>query len=177
MDSKAFLSTIWPTTLVRSETLELRAINRKDGTINRQFYTSIDNFLEAANKYKAPWDIYFGVSTRFDKGGKKRDCYRVRCVWMDLDKGELPDFGVIKPDLIINSGSGFHVYWLLTDPVFVRSGRWVEIEAINRALVKKFGGDIASIDVSRILRVPGFNNYKYDPPRMVECIKLKTSSD
>jgi hypothetical protein len=67
----------------------------------------------------------------------------------------------------VNSGGGFHGYWLLESPFLVREERWKEIEAINRALAKKFHGDINCIDASRILRVPGFNNYKYTPPRKV----------
>lgn len=178
MDTKQFFSQIWPTALVRSETLELRAIDRKNSTIKRTFHTSVEAFLEAAHSYGPGWDIYFGVSTRFQQGGKKQDCFRVRCVWMDFDKKEqpLPDFGKVQPDLVVNSGGGFHVYWLLKDPVYVRSGKWAEIEAINRGLCKEFGGDPMAIDISRILRVPSFENYKYDPPRRVECIELMTSS-
>jgi DNA primase RepB-like protein len=179
MDAKQFFSQIWPTALVRNETLELRAIDRKNSEIKRSFHTSVEEFLEKAHSYGTGWDIYFGVSTRFQSGGKKSDCFRVRCVWMDFDKKDekLPNFGKIQPDIVVNSGGGFHVYWLLRDPVFLKTGRWAEVEAVTRGLSKKFGGDPMAIDIARILRVPGFLNYKYDPPRMVECIDLMTSSD
>lgn len=168
IDSRTFLEMIWPQSLVRNETVELRVIHRSTGKIIQQFHTSIDDFLKAASSLGEGYDIYFSVCTRFGKGGKKRDCYRVKAVWVDFDREGEPDLtGVPKPDLIIKSGGGTHLYWLLNTPVMVRTGRWQEIEAINRSLCKRLGGDKMCIDISRILRVPGFNNHKYNPPRMV----------
>lgn len=114
--------------------------------------------------------MYFGVSTRFERGGKKRDCFRTNCVWLDFDGPVLPVFKD-KPDIIVESGTGFHVYWLLTTSMYVRTGRWKEIEAVNRALAKKYRGDIAAIDVSRVLRVPGTLNHKHTPARPVSAVQ------
>lgn len=170
INSETFLDKVWPNTLLRNETLELRAKNRKEDLIERKFFKSKQEFLEAAQKYGDGWDIYFGISTRYLKGGKKSDCYRVNCVWVDFDKvTKLPDFGKTPPDMVVDSGAGFHVYWILESPIFVREGRWKEIEAVNRGLVQKLGGDKMCIDISRILRVPDLMNYKYDPPRKVSA--------
>lgn len=180
------LSLVWPQSLVRNETLELRAVRRSDKAISRRFYQSQPEFLQAAKSFGAGWDIYFGVCTRFGNGGKKQDCSRVGCVWVDFDNiKELPNFGKTQPDLVVNSGGGFHCYWLLETPIYVRTGRWQEIEAVNRGLTKKFnnnlkpidsskkfGADIMTIDITRILRVPDFYNYKYDPPRKVQANAL-----
>lgn len=181
LEAADFLSMIWPQSLLRNETLELRAIKRSDGTVSRRFLKSIPEFLSTARSFKDGWDIYYGVSTRFENGGKKQDCYRVGAVWMDLDNiSELPNFGKMQPDIVVNSGGGFHTYWVLETPIMVRTGRWKEVEAINRGLIKKyshklipvdktkkFGGDLMTIDITRILRVPGFFNHKYSPPRKV----------
>lgn len=169
--AETFLSLVWPKNLIRFEMLELRAIRRSDNSIRREFLSSQEEFLKKAKSYGEGWDIYFGVSTRFQSGGKKKDCYRIRCVWVDLDTKDLPDFGEIQPDLVVSSGGGYHLYWIFEDPVYIRGGRWREIEAINRALCKKFKGDIASIDVSRILRLPGTNNYKHEKPRPVKAFR------
>lgn len=164
IDTKTFFRLVWPNTLLRYETLELRARLRRENKIQRSFHTSVEDFLQKANSYGKGWDIYFGVATRFQNSGKKKDCFRVKSVWIDLDTDTLPDFPKkIQPDVVVNSGKGFHVYWILQEPVYLRTGKWKEIEAVNRALVKEFKGDIGSLDVSRILRVPGFNNFKYDP--------------
>lgn len=168
IDAESFLSKVWPQSLLRNETLELRVIRREDKSITRKFLRSKAEFLRVAKSYGEGFDIYFGVSTRFMNGGKKKDCFRVGVVWVDFDKTEkLPDFGKIPPDIIVNSGGGFHVYWILENPIYVRDGKWKEIEAVNRGLCKKFKGDEQTIDVSRILRVPDLYNYKYTPPRKV----------
>lgn len=166
--AESFLSKVWPKSLLRNETLELRVIRRSDKVITRKFCKTQAEFIRAAKSYGEGFDIYFGVSTRFMNGGKKKDCFRINTVWVDFDKTEkLPDFGKMPPDMIVNSGGGFHVYWLLDNPIYVRDGRWKEIEAINRGLCKKFKGDDQAIDASRILRVPDLFNYKYTPPRKV----------
>lgn len=182
LDAAEFLSLVWPQSLLRNETLELRAIRRSDKTISRKFLKTTSEFLTAARAFGKGWDIYFGVSTRNGKGGKKTDCLRINAVWIDFDNiSELPNFKQIQPDIIVNSGGGFHTYWLLETPIYVQTGRWKEIEAINRGLIKrfginlkpadkkleKFGADIMTVDIARILRVPDFFNYKYDPPRKV----------
>lgn len=180
IDAYEFLSLIWPPKLLRNETLELRAIKRSDKMVSRRFATSVPEFLKIAKSFGVGWDIYYGICTRYGKGGTKNDCMRVSCVWVDFDNtSKLPDFK-LQPDVIVNSGMGFHTYWLLESPVYVRTGRWQEIEAINRGLAKKlsngiqpsdankkFGPDLMTIDITRILRVPGFYNYKYDPARKV----------
>jgi hypothetical protein len=168
MSPDEFLSCIWPRTLLRGETLELRAKNPITGKISRQFHSSRNTFLESSLKLSRTHNVYFGVSTRFEQGGKKRDCFRTGCVWLDFDGPVLPKFSD-KPDIIVESGTGFHVYWLLTTSLFVRTGRWTEVEAVNRALAKKYHGDIAAIDVSRVLRVPGTLNHKHTPARLVSC--------
>lgn len=169
LGTKAFLEMVWPKELMRQETLELRAIQRDQSKIRRQFLRNIDSFIEAANTYGPGWDIYFGVATRYERGGTKKDCYRTRCVWVDFDSTTLPALEDVPPDLVVNSGKGHHIYWILKEPVYLRDKRWVQIEAVNRALSKKFGADITTVDISRILRVPGYNNYKYNPARPVQA--------
>jgi hypothetical protein len=171
--TQEFLSRVWPNPLLRNETLELRAIRREDKTIKRRFVKSIQDFMREAEAFGPGWEIYFGVSTRHYDKGKKADCYRTKTVWVDFDKTkELPQFGKVCPDIIVKSGGGFHCYWLLESPIFIQNGRWREIEAVNRALAGKFKGDLMSIDASRILRVPGFNNHKYNPPRRIQASVL-----
>jgi hypothetical protein len=43
-----------------------------------------------------------------------------------------------------------------------------EVEDVLRRLATYFGGDKAATDSSRILRIPGTLNYKYDPPRQIK---------
>lgn len=176
-----FFKRVWPTRLLTNETLEMRYLDREEkGFVHRAFYQSIDSFLEDADR-KIDYEIYFGVSTRYGTGtGKKRDCYRSQAVWVDFDNGEKKEWTLQrvaeldpKPDLLVDSGGGVHAYWLLRTPVLVRDEqRGAQLESINRGLVDRFGGDINTCDLTRILRVPGTFNHKYKPFRRVTAYSL-----
>ena len=175
----SFFSLIWPVKLLTDESLELRAVLREGDSstiVHRGFYSSIKEFWKACEKEARtrPSDLYFGVATRYRQGGKKIDCYRSRVVWVDLDgqkfEERLKGLEDLPPDLMVDSGGGLHLYWQLEAPILLRvDERWRTIEGINRALCKKLLGDTASLDISRILRVPGFFNHKYNPPREVKA--------
>src|SRR6185437_2121294 len=170
-----FLESIWPQKLLSNETLELRLINRSENTINREFFTSAKSLLERASKAEG-CDVYFGVATRFGRSGKKRDCYRVRTLWADIDdcKVEDCDFGDVLPDFIVNSGNGVHAYWALKTPYLVRGNddNQIKIEGSNRWLAHQFNGDDNCCDVSRILRVPGFLNMKHEKLKLVRAFAI-----
>lgn len=82
-----------------------------------------------------------------------------RVAWVDLDEEaaleRLREFPH-RPELVVYSGSGgAHAYWRLarvTDPE--------QIEAANRRLAHALGGDEASTDRARIMRLPGTKNHK-----------------
>lgn len=74
----------------------------------------------------------------------------------------------LKDSLIVETYSGFHIYWLVSDCA-------VEIfEKIEAALVLKFDSDPAVKNLARILRVPGFLHQKYDEPFLVSVIQWTT---
>lgn len=81
----------------------------------------------------------------------------------------------LKPSIILRSGGGIQVYWLLKEPA-EGDDLW-RVKATNKALVeffttsidgKKYGADTQSVDLARILRIPGSMNVKYTPPRPCE---------
>lgn len=81
----------------------------------------------------------------------------------------------LKPSIIVKSGGGIQVYWLLKEAA-MGDDLW-KVKAINKALVefftveiegKKYGADTQSVDLARILRIPGSQNVKYTPPRPCE---------
>lgn len=172
LTSLQFLQRVWPSSLLTNETLEMRAIDRITHKVTRRFASSVSEFLEFAESYRN-LEVYFGVSTRFMQGGKKENCYRVKTLWADLDNRKLSECKFpVQPDIIVESGTGIHAYWLLKSPVLVKDDRWERIESINRGLCRKLSGDITTIDVSRILRVPEFLNHKYSPAKPVRAYAL-----
>jgi hypothetical protein len=171
-----FFAFVWPKKLLTNETLELRLRRRSDNTVKREFLSSIEEFIERADHYAPTMDCYYGVSTRYGStSGTKRDCYRVCTTWSDLDQRKITDCRFKpSPDILVSSGGGVHSYWTLQSPFLVRSedNRWQEIEAINRGLALRFKGDRNTIDIARVLRVPGTLNHKFSPAREVKAFAL-----
>lgn len=124
-----------------------------------------------------PYDqhIYFGVATRKSKyeGGGKANIEAIPGVWVDIDFKDtdrdevdrrITEF-LLKPSIIVNSGNGYHLYFIFATPAKI--GDIPKIEDINKRLVNHFGGDKGSADAAHILRLPGTYNVKYNPPTLV----------
>jgi hypothetical protein len=154
--------------------MELRVIDvRTHGAARQEFHTCVKKFLDGANRHQKQ-DIFFGVSLRRGKDGKKAGCTRVAAVWVDIEDRTLDYAASMEPEpnIVVESGGGLHCYWLFHLPVNVADEILrILIENINRGLVKKFGGDKSATDVSRVLRVPGYWNHKdkYPEPRPVRA--------
>jgi hypothetical protein len=97
--------------------------------------------------------------------------HKGRVVDPEVARKMLADFP-LKPSIIVRSGGGIQVYYLLKEAA-TGDELW-RVKAINKALVehftievggKKYGADTQSVDLARILRIPGSMNMKYTPPR------------
>jgi len=127
-------------------------------------------------------DTYFGVHpARAPKSAYERaraeDIVCVNCLYADFDDPTtLPRIESFQPapQVIVASGKGFHVYWLLAEPVDLSDDAtrrdWAEIQ---RWWVRHVGADPSACDLARVLRVPGTRNGKYDPPRPVSFIRCE----
>ena len=60
-----------------------------------------------------------------------------------------------------------HVTGQIPGAVACRRIRFEQQESLLKLLAITFGGDPACTDCNRVLRLPGFLNQKYDPPRLV----------
>lgn len=75
------------------------------------------------------------------------------------------------PSVLIDSGGGYHLYWLLDEPWILETDEdRMEAKRLQSAWVAYAGGDPAVKDLARVLRVPGTFNYKYTPARKVEFV-------
>lgn len=132
-------------------------------------------------------DVYFGVNPRVGQGGKKDNVHWVTSFHAEIDYGSNHAKDSIhktyedallkinafnpKPTIVIHSGGGFHCYWALQSPVKVSDYSVQQLEAINKGLTRKLGGDVGTQDISRVLRVPGTYNFKLqDNPRLVSHV-------
>jgi hypothetical protein len=126
---------------------------------------------------------YFGVALRTQSAAKDRKGDRAHCHWLtalyvDADfkllgeietRRRLAEFP-LPPSIVVNSGGGLHVYWLLRTPLDLQRD-YPGAQSILRRLAKGVA-DIVDVECSepaRVLRIPGSLNFKkdYDPPRVV----------
>jgi replicative DNA helicase len=72
------------------------------------------------------------------------------------------------PSVVVDSGGGYHCYYLLAQPWVLRSDEDREkARKLQAAWVRLMDGDPQSKDLARVLRVPGTLNHKYQPARSV----------
>lgn len=151
--------------------IELRTVPAVARLFTRD-QNQVDNFLKTHSKNH----IYFGCCTRSDttKGGKQ-SCAELVAFWADIDFSITPQIEAdknvadfpFKPSIQINSGGGYHLYWLLKEFCDAHDPR---CEPTLKGLATALRADMASAELARILRVPGTMNYKYKPARKVEIV-------
>ncbi|MBT7072521.1 MAG: hypothetical protein HN975_16710 [Anaerolineae bacterium] len=150
------------------------------------------DWVEANNPGQPPnnGNVYFGVNpTSRSKGPGQRakvsDVVAVNCLFAEFDAKDFEgskerSLEHIKnlyptapdPSIIIDSGGGYHCYWLLDQPYTItNSNHREEIRRTQAAWVGLVGGDQGAKDLARVLRVPGTINHKYKPPRPVSIIQ------
>jgi hypothetical protein len=116
--------------------------------------------LEALNSGGA--GIFIAVN-EFDGHRRRENLVRVRGVHADLDGVENDTLEALRarlrPTIEVQTSSPkhWHFYWLLAPGETLASE---QAEAINRGLVE-LGADPAAVDVTRLLRLPGFRHMKH----------------
>ena len=118
-------------------------------------------------------DIYVGMNPlKQDASTRtKDDIETIRHLYLDLDHGGSAGLEAIKnsdlvpqPNYVLNtSPDKFQVIWKVEG---IAPG---EAEDLQRAMVSEFAGDPAATDSTRVLRLPGFANKKYDQDFYVQA--------
>lgn len=192
-----FLRALWGS---QRGVAELTAITTKAATKDHQrssviksfgftYPDSIDSFLGAAKNHNDKGaDVYMGVCLRqrqweIGKRGTEDLALSSNVVWLDIDFAEDGHKGKTipkqkahelvtkfprKPSIIVRTGGGVHLYWLLKEPALGAELRTVK--QVNKAITRHFGNVDTTADLARILRIPGYANHKYTPPRPAEII-------
>ena len=111
-------------------------------------------------------DIYVGMNPlKQDASTRtKDDIETIRHLYLDLDHGGSAALEAIKnsglvpqPNYVLNtSPEKFQVVWK------AEGLNIEESEALQHAMVREYGCDPAATDSTRVLRLPGFANKKYD---------------
>ena len=121
-------------------------------------------------------DIYVSMNALRPnaQGRTKNDIAVIRHLYLDLDQNGAQaldaircDSGLPKPSYVLNTSEGkFQVIWKVIAHDIERA------EMLQRAMALQHGADRAATDATRVLRIPGFYNRKYDPPFPVTAEKL-----
>jgi hypothetical protein len=153
--------------------------NCDEGSINLRFLPSAKNLFTPlseidsvpkileANKGE---NVYFGVATRVEGDGTKDGILQIPCLWIDLDLYKLSDEKkqqsrqrykdfLLKASFIIDSGGGRYLLWMFKEPA--PKEEIPRVENLLKRLASYFHGDMGATDASRILRIPGSLNHKY----------------
>ncbi|MEQ9490510.1 MAG: DNA-primase RepB domain-containing protein [Alphaproteobacteria bacterium] len=137
---------------------------RNDRTLSRNVRALLRQY--PAKKY----DLYFcpnafGLDRRLDE-----NALSTPYAWCDID-GADPDLFVPIPGVLVETSPGrFQGYWR-----FKRSISPRRAAAISRQLTYDFGGDRGGWSVTKMLRIPGTRNHKYEDQPLVALRRLDLS--
>ena len=136
---------------------------------------------DEVSRYNQTHHIYMGVNPRpLSKERKKDDIQDIICLWADVDGKDFEDGGKaaalrsveafpLKPTIIVDSGHGYHLYWVFEKPMADAKGEKLFVfKQVLAGVVKALGGDQSKIDHVACLRLPGTMNKK-DEEEPVPC--------
>jgi hypothetical protein len=124
-------------------------------------------------------DIFIGMNPvrEGSRSRTKEQIREIRHAYLDIDEEAGASLQAIRtsgdvpaPNFVLDTSPGKHqVVWQ------VEGFDTDQAESLLRALASQFGGDPAATDISRLLRLPGFTNRKYNEAFVV-CVHHETDS-
>ena len=135
-------------------------------TATRVVEESFQHWMRFKNEKRSA-DVYISMNPLKPeaRSRKKEDIQSIRHLYLDLDQqaprllAAIEQSGLVPcPNVLIATSPGkLQVVWRAEG--FAQD----QGEAMLRALARKFGADPAATDATRVLRLPGFVNRKYEP--------------
>ncbi|MCD4685697.1 MAG: hypothetical protein K8S97_07160 [Anaerolineae bacterium] len=168
--------------------LELRCIPPETETV-RVLWTPIDNpqrvaatLRQADALNKSGHNIYFAPCLRSEKKGSTEAVVLVPALWVDIDCDDDPtrrssaleklhSFEPL-PSIVLDSGGGWHVYWLLDPPIeLTDDAARQHIASVLHGLFAAVGGDADyAKSVASLMRLPDTVNTKPERGGVVAVI-------
>jgi hypothetical protein len=193
-----FFDYLYPKFNTNIHRIEVRAFSvdkESDNVIKRYFLTKTEDVvkkireLTAANKYQ----IYFECPELKPgaRNGQEDSCLRYPFLYADMDAQEKDSEGnivkeysrdmlmerirnfALAPSIIVDSGHGYHLYWLLDVPIYDKSVMQLLLNKICEGL----GSDQKTRLLTQILRPPETFNLKGvlsgEPPIPVKVVEAR----
>lgn len=113
------------------------------------------------------YESYFTVNGFSDPNATREKLMNINAFFVDIDgRKDTEELEAIKnrlePSFIIETMRGYHLYWLLDEPIYkeeMKKTEWEELlamwEMVEQNIVETLKGDPVVKDVTRIMRVPG----------------------
>lgn len=192
MTARAFLATVVSWVPGDYITIHWHHRSWRKGIFKGKSCENIDAFFKAAAELEGV-DVYFCLASQREGGGKRSRAnaknFRSQFFDFDIDPNDpkkyasaeealaallifCKTFELPKPTFLVLSGGGLHAYWC-DDKDHPVDDWQVYADALKTAAIDA-GLKIdltVTADVSRVLRLPGTMNCKYDPPRPVELVE------
>jgi RepB DNA-primase N-terminal domain len=112
-------------------------------------------------------ECYFCVHLLYGPERNKYNAVAVAALWADLDGAPVPN-AELAPSAVLESSPGrYHCFWRLRDALPPE-----DAEALNRRLTHAIGADPGGFALTKILRVPGSRNFKYEDAPVVRLLEL-----
>jgi len=112
--------------------------------------------------------VYYGLSPRERREGKKDAVKWLLALWADLDAKSFPNGKEsawdalrkfeLTPSTIVDSGHGLQALWFLKEPLAIQET--TQAEGVLSGLAKALGGDPAVCEIARVFRLPESFNVK-----------------
>ena len=131
--------------------------DRKDKRLAKQLNGNLrEHFDQLRSLQEKGAGIFVTINQTDLKGRKAKNVVAVRAIFVDLDGAPIEPVleHICEPHIIVESSEGrWHAYWrsIINKDDFTPA---------QRALIKAFDGDKSVIDLSRVMRLPGFFHQK-----------------
>ena len=125
----------------------------------RVFHGSLDQHAGSLIKLQRQGaGVFVTVNETDGKRRKAENITRVRAFFLDLDGSPIEPVTEWEPPHIVceTSLNRWHAYYLVKDCPLD------DFRAVQKDLIKTFGGDDCIHDLSRVMRLPGFYHQKVD---------------
>ena len=76
----------------------------------------------------------------------------------------------LRPTCVVDSGHGFHCYFLFKEPLEATPENKARVRELNEMLIEHFAGDVNCKDAARLLRLPFSFNTKFGEKLPVEIL-------
>jgi hypothetical protein len=169
--------------------LEIRCIHPKTGEVRilwvkQHNAKQLESSLQQADKFNDEgFGIYFAPCLRSEQKGNESNASLLPALWIDIDcddDSQKRDAGLTKlcefdpkPSIIVDSGGGWHGYWLLDEPFMLSTdAHKSKVSAILKGLFTALDGDEGYVkSVASIMRLPITLNTKAE--RNNACVQIK----